>query len=95
MEFCIKGKAAGCPVWEIREEDRGYSMSNGKFVSMFDELRLPLELLQKTIRAELWKDTLIDAVIIIDRENFRSGEEWESDVRNWSRQDLIDYLMEW
>lgn len=83
-EFCIIGRVDGCPLWKIKKNGDKYTMGNGYFNPEFDNLRLPLELLHKTIKANIWKDTLEDAVRIL------GGQE---NVENLSRQELIDYLM--
>ena len=84
MEFRIKGKADGCPIWEITKKGNTYILWHWGIGSEFDSLRLPLELLQKSIGARLWKDTLVDAVKILGGQ----------DAEKMNKEELIDYLMQ-
>lgn len=83
MEFRIKGKLDGCPLWEITKTENGYMLWHWGIGSEFDNLRLPLELLQKSIGANIWKDTLKDAVKLLGGQ----------DADNWSKDEMIEYLM--
>lgn len=89
MEIRIQGKAAGCPIWEITEKDGHYIMANGGIVTgSFDSLRTPLELLSLTFGIMPWKDTMIEAVKVIDERNGIRRD----DLNDWSASELLKYL---
>ncbi len=50
MEFRIKGKVDGCPIWEITKKGNTYILWHWGIGSEFDSLRLPLELLDSEQR---------------------------------------------
>lgn len=82
-EFKIMGRVDGCPVWEITKHGDTYTMTNGYLKTEYDNLRLPLELLHKSIGANVWKDTLKDAAKILGGQG----------TENWSKDELVEYLM--
>ena len=79
----IKGRVDGCPVWTITKDGDKYTLRGSYWNTEFDSLRLPLELLQKSIGANIWKDTLVDAVKAFGGQG----------AENWSKQELIEFLM--
>lgn len=83
-EFRIKGKLDGCPIWEITKEESGYKLWHWGIATEFDNLHLPLELLNKSVGANICKSTLIEAVKFF-------GE--YDDVEDWSKEELIEYLL--
>lgn len=89
MEIRIKGRNPGCPVWEITEKDGMYAMTqNGINTGTFDSLRIPLELMTVTFGITPWKETLVEAIRVIDG---RNGIEHD-DLENWSTAELVKYL---
>ena len=89
MAICIRGKAAGCGLWEIRETEQGYTMSNGGIVTgTFDGLRIPLELMTVTFGIIPLRETLIEAVTLTaDRKRICC-----EGIENWTASELVRYL---
>ena len=70
-------------------KDGRYIMSNGGIVTgSFDSLRTPLELLSQTFGIMPWKDTMIEAVKVLDERNGIKRD----DLNDWSTSELLKYL---